>query len=317
MKSNIAILAPGKGWGNFVSYISCFKAVSEKRNKKIILITKKFSSAQSYLSDQNFIEKFIDIPNNTRGIIKKIQSIIYTYKEIKKLNLDEIFIFHSSPLFIFISYFAKVNKIYAPWIRYQNFFLKNKYKFYKNYNSKLIDPVDESIELTKKILQINHVPFKTLKFNEKIDLKKIAICIACSGSERQWGVENYIKLIKYLTSKGYNKFLVLSGKDQTKIENEIIENSDKNIKFIKTSMKSISEVIPELKKCKCLIGNDTGFTHLAIAYGKRSFVILGDCPPHTYSELIIHIDKDEKIMRSSNSIKTISFDKVINVFNKY
>ena len=48
MKDNIAILAPGKGWGNFVSYISCFKIISEKRNKKITLITKKFSSAPSY-----------------------------------------------------------------------------------------------------------------------------------------------------------------------------------------------------------------------------------------------------------------------------
>jgi len=172
MKDSIGILAPGKGWGNFVSYISCFKTISEIRSKKVVLITKKFSSAKSYLSDQNFVGKFVEIPDNTRGLIKKIKFVIYIYTELKKLNLDEIYIFHSSPLYVIISYFAKINKIYAPGIKYQNFFLKKKFKLYDNYKSKLIDPVEESKELIKKILNIKHVPFKKLKYDEKIDQKK-------------------------------------------------------------------------------------------------------------------------------------------------
>tara|TARA_B100000029_G_scaffold467570_1_gene503910 strand:- start:43 stop:1002 length:960 start_codon:yes stop_codon:yes gene_type:complete len=316
MKDKIAILAPGKGWGNFVSYISCFKKISEERKKKIVIITKKFSSAKSYLSDQNLVDNFVEIPDDTRGIVKKISSIIYIYNEIKKLNLNEIFIFHSSALYVLISYFAGVNKIYAPGIKYQNFFLKKNFKFYDNFKSKLIDPVEESKELIKKILKINYVPFKTLKFNEKIDDKKIAVCIACSGYEKQWGPENYIKLIKFLSSKGYTKFLILSGKDQFGIEEEIIKKSDMKLEFIKSSKKTISQVIPELKSCKLFIGNDTGFSHLATAYAKKTFVILGDCPPHTYSDLIIPIDKEDNSPRNSNSIKSISFEKVINIFNK-
>ena len=316
MKDKIAILAPGKGWGNFVSYISCFKKISEERKKKIVIITKKFSSAKSYLSDQNLVDNFVEMSDDTRGIVKKICSIIYIYNEIKKLNLNEIFIFHSSALYILISYFAGVNKIYAPGIKYQNFFLKKDFKFYNSFKSKLIDPVEESKELIKKILKINYVPFKTLKFNEKIDDKKIAVCIACSGYEKQWGSENYIKLIKFLSSKGYTKFLILSGKDQFGIEEEIIKKSDMKLEFIKSSKKTISQVIPELKSCKLFIGNDTGFSHLATAYAKKTFVILGDCPPHTYSDLIIPIDKEDNSTRNSNSIKSISFEKVINIFNK-
>ena len=75
MKDNIAILNPGKGWGNFVTHMSCYKIISEVRNKKITVITKKFSSAPSYLSDQNFVDKFVEIPDDTRGILKKIRSI--------------------------------------------------------------------------------------------------------------------------------------------------------------------------------------------------------------------------------------------------
>ena len=292
------------------------KKYQKKEKKKIVIITKKFSSAKSYLSDQNLVDNFVEIPDDTRGIVKKISSIIYIYNEIKKLNLNEIFIFHSSALYVLISYFAGVNKIYAPGIKYQNFFLKKDFKLYDNFKSKLIDPVEESKELIKKILKINYVPFKTLKFNEKIDDKKIAVCIACSGYEKQWGPENYIKLIKFLSSKGYTKFLILSGKDQFGIEEEIIKKSDMKLEFIKSSKKTISQVIPELKSCKLFIGNDTGFSHLATAYAKKTFVILGDCPPHTYSDLIIPIDKEDNSPRNSNSIKSISFEKVINIFNK-
>ena len=86
--------------------------------------------------------------------------------------------------------------------------------------------------------------------------------------------------------------------------------------FIDTSKKKIGEVIPDLKKCNFVIGNDTGFSHLSVAYNKKTYVILGDCPPHTYSNLIIAIDKDEDIERSKDSIKSIKLEKVKNILIK-
>ena len=61
MSLNVGILAPGKGWGNFVSYISSFKTISKVRNTNVILITKEFSSAKSYLEDQQFIKFHTDV----------------------------------------------------------------------------------------------------------------------------------------------------------------------------------------------------------------------------------------------------------------
>ena len=75
-------------------------------------------------------------------------------------------------------------------------------------------------------------------------------------------------------------------------------------------------MIPYLKKCKFVIGNDTGFSHLSVAYSKKTYVILGDCPPHTYSQLILPIDKDDNVERSTDSIKTIKLEKVLNYLNK-
>ena len=317
MSHNVGILAPGKGWGNFVSYISCFKTISRVRNKKIILITKEFSSAKSYLEDQNFVKEFHQLPDNKKGILKTIIYIIKLYKILSKANLDEIFIFHSSATLVLISLLANIKNIYAPGIKYQNFFLKKNNKLYVNFFSKSIDAVVETTNLTKKILQINKIEFIPLEHNSLVDEKLIGICIACSGPEKQWGKENYANLIKFLVKKNYKKFLLLSGKDQSNLEKFIINQFSDQVKFIVTSAKNINEVVPDLKKCKFVIGNDTGFSHLAVAYNKKTYVILGDCPPHKYSNLFISIDKDPNIERSKRSIGTIKLEKILKIFNNF
>ena len=111
--------------------------------------------------------------------------------------------------------------------------------------------------------------------------------------------------------------MLLSGIDQSNLEKIIIGRFSKTVEFIQTSTKTIGEVIPHLKKCKFVIGNDTGFSHLSVAYSKKTYVILGDCPPHNYSSLILPIDKDDDVKRSIDSIKTIKLEKVLNYLNKH
>ncbi len=317
MSHNIGILAPGKGWGNFVSYISCFKTISKTRKTNVFLITKEFSSAKSYLEDQEFVKKFYEIPNNKRGFFQSVKYAFKLYKILSSAKLNEIFIFHSSASLVLLSYLANIKNIYAPGIGYQNFFLKKKNKLYEKFFSKTIDPIEETNNLTKKILKIDKIDFLPLKHSTKADEKLVGICIACSGPEKQWGVENYIELINFLIKNNYNKFLLLSGMDQSNLEKTIVSNFSKPIKFINTSTKTIEEVIPNLRKCKFVIGNDTGFAHLSVAYSKKTFVILGDCPSHTYSDLILPIDKDDDVKRSIDSIKTIKLEKVLNYLNNH
>ncbi len=316
MSHNVGILAPGKGWGNFVSYISCFKTISRARKTNVILITKEFSSAKSYLKDQEFVKEFYEIPDNKRGPFQSIKYLFKLHKILSKAKLDEVFVFHSSVTLVLICYLANIKNIYAPGIGYQNFFLKKKNKLYEKFFSKKFDSVEETKNLTKKILNIKKIEFLPLVYNTIIDEKLVGICIACSGPEKQWGVENYKQLINFLIKKNYNKFLLLSGIDQSNLEKIIISNFEKTSEFIETSNKSIGEVIPYLKKCKFVIGNDTGFSHLSVAYSKKTYVILGDCPPHTYSQLILPIDKDDNVERSTDSIKTIKLEKVLNYLNK-
>ncbi len=313
-EQNTAVLAPGKGWGNFVSYISCFKQISDTRQKKIILITKKFSSAEAYLEDQNFISKFINIQSNSRGAVRQIKLVFELMSKLRSASISEIFIFHSSALMVILCYLSGIKKVYAPGIGIQNLFLKKEYKFYESYKSNLINQIDESMELTNKILKIDNCSFTTLHYRERVDPLKIMVCMASSGPSRQWGTENFIKLINYLKTKGFKKFVILSGTDQIEKEKQIMKKTGDDIELILTAEKTIKEVIPHIKTSSIYIGHDTGFSHLALAYGKKSFILFGDCEPSIYTDLIVPIDKEEDVPRSDESIRSISFEKVKNIF---
>lgn len=314
MTENTAVLAPGKGWGNFVSYISCFKKIADIREKKIILITKKFSSAESYLGDQNYISEFVNIQSSSRGAVKQVKLMIDLIYKLRSRRINEIFIFHSSALLVILCFLSGIKKIYAPGIGIQNLFLKKDHKLYASHKSNLINQIDESMELTNKILKINDCSFTTLKYNETTDTSKIMVCMASSGPSRQWGTENFIKLINYLKLKGFKKFVILSGLDQVEKEKKIAEEIEDNIELIFTSHNTIKEVIPHIKTSLFYIGHDTGFSHLALAYGKKSFIMFGDCEPSIYTDLIVPIDKDDDVPRSFDSIRTISFEKVVKIY---
>ena len=87
-----------------------------------------------------------------------------------------------------------------------------------------------------------------------------------------------------------------------------------DIEFILTARKTIQEVIPHIKTSSFFIGHDTGFSHLALAYGKKSYILFGDCEPSIYTDLIVPIDKEPDVPRSDESIRSISFEKVKDIY---
>ena len=169
----------------------------------------------------------------------------------------------------------------------------------------------EASNFVEKLFNLNKLKFKPMNnFSEDKNLL-VGIGIAASELEKRWSKENYLRVIKHL-SKKHKSFLIISGMDQKKDEKYIKENlSNYEVEIIFTSDKKIFEVIPYLLKCKFYIGNDTGFSHLSVNFGIKSYIIYSTSPPQYYSDSIKVIDIDKNIKRSDKCIHTISADKVI------
>ena len=312
--NKVLIIDPGKGWGHFVSKMYCYQKLADSLNSKIVFFTKKSTQAEQYLKLNSFCDEVIYLEDTKRGIkniLYNIKSFFKNVKTIKRFRFKKCFVFHPSLRFLLIAKFSKIDEIWGLGLKFQNFLLNKKYKFYSNFFSKTLQNDTETLEFVKKITNSATIQFKPLySFDYKLR-DTVGIIIAASGDEKRWSIEGYIELIDFLIKKKYKKFLIISGTDQSNEEN-LIKNKFKNeIEIILTSDKKIKDVIPNLKLCKFCIGNDTGFAHLSVNLDIETFIIYGDCPPQSYTNLINHIDIDKNVVRSSSSIKTIKLDKVL------
>ena len=313
-KNSICVIAPRKGMGDCISFFGIFKTINKCSNKKIILVTVENTSAKKIFKNENIFKKIIYFRQSNKNYFRIIISYLKIFKALslaKSLGAREVIILHQSIKYILISKILGFKIIEAPGQKFQRFFLK-KNRVYKNFLSKKLQPIDESKYLVKKIFSVSKIDNNDFIINKK-KKKYVAIAIASSGPEKFWTLENYIRVINYFFEKGFRYFLLLSGKNQSVLEDNISNSFNlKKINFIKTSQFSIDKIIPFLKRTKIYFGNDTGFSHLAASYQIPSVVIYGDCEPfNDYSRFIYPIIPKNKIF-TNNSIKKISFEYVKN-----
>lgn len=313
-KNSICVVAPRKGMGDCISFFGIFKTINKCSNKKIILVTVENTSAKKIFKNENIFKKIIYFRQSNKNYFRIIISYLKIFKALslaKSLGAREVIILHQSIKYILISKILGFKIIEAPGQKFQRFFLK-KNRVYKNFLSKKLQPIDESKYLVKKIFSVSKIDNNDFIINKK-KRKYVAIAIASSGPEKFWTLENYIRVINYFFEKGFRYFLLLSGKNQSVLEDNISNSFNlKKINFIKTSQFSIDKIIPFLKRTKIYFGNDTGFSHLAASYQIPSLVIYGDCEPfNDYSRFIYPIIPKNKIF-TNNSIKKISFEYVKN-----
>ena len=137
--------------------------------------------------------------------------------------------------------------------------------------------------VTKKLnLSVNivHEEFAD-KFLSDNDLRNeflIGIAITGGWESKRYKIKDYIELINLLSAKYNAKFVILWGtKQELKEAREIKLNTDGNVFIIPDSQ--IRYLAAIIKKCKALIGNDSGPLHLAGAVEVPVLGIYGPTNP--------------------------------------
>ena len=322
IKDDICVIATGKGMGNFFSNIAYFKQIYREEGCRITFLTRRLTSAADVFKGQSFCKTVYYIDEYKRGLKGLSQNLLSFFnilKLINKINPKKIFILHSSSRYTLASFFSKVslNNIYAPGYKLQNFLIKKENKIFKSYFSKPLEPKLENKLLVEKIYNKKITEDNSITLDDNQKKEHVCITIAQSGISRQWGKDNYIKIIEYLIIKGFKNFLLLSGPLQKDIEDQISVYFHEKISLIKTSHLKMRDCLYLLNRSIFYVGNDTGFPHLSISLKIPTVVIHGDCVSHyhLYDEqnLIYSVDTDYPEIRklgSDTAIKSISVDKV-------
>ena len=229
----------------------------------LITICKNLDQA---LEDDDYIKEVVIIEKN-----KKITEILKLSYELKRLNLDSIYIFYPSSRLFFAAKLAGIKKVFSYPFFKKNLHLVNAAKKFTCESLNIPDCHTEAkIQISDQKIQKTQKYFNKNKFN-------IVIGAGSSGPDTRWGNQNYINLINQLNLIGEYFFYIQAGPNQKNISGNITNNIKKK-NCIDLSDLSIREVMPFFNMCDMYVGNDSFMHHVTAQSQKPSLVLLLNSP---------------------------------------
>jgi len=302
MKTGVFLNYIGLG-ANLLHLAYCHKIARVYGPITLISLAKNLNQA---LEDDQLIEQIIVFDKN-----KKIIDIPKISSNLKKLNLDCIFIFYPSARLYFAAKLAGIKKVYCyPLFKKKKLHLVKAAKKFTCDSLNLLDCETETkIQISEK--KIN----KTKKFFNKNSFN-VVIGAGSSGPDTRWGEKNFIKLINKLNDEGDFYFYIQAGPDQKKISEQIINNVDKK-NCMDLSDLSVRNVMPYFALCDIYVGNDSFMHHVTSQSQKPAIVLLINSPKAytDYSKYYHRVVPDNASIESINhnllySPDSISVEKV-------
>ena len=290
-----AVILSYKGLGANLLHLTYCHEIAKKFGPITIITLCK--NLEEVLSKDPLIKEIIYLDK----YYKKFLDIFNLSNFLKKLQLENIFIFYPSFRFFIASKIAKINNIHCyPLFKKKKLHLVNAAKKFTEQNLKIENCSTETnlyIDKQKQKEVINRI-------NQ--NKKNIILGVGSSGPTTRWGSKNFIGLIQKLDKEYDCFFFLLCGPNEKEIAQEIIEEIGME-KCSSLSNETISNIIPLISVCDIYIGNDSFGHHVASQCGIPSLIIMLDTP-RAYSDYSIN---QYRIMSSEVNINNITHDSRI------
>ncbi len=289
MKTGVFLNYIGLG-ANLLHLSYCHKIAEVYGPITLISLAKNLDQA---LEDDQLIEQIIIFDKN-----KKIIDIPKISANLRKLNLECIFIFYPSARLYLAAKLAGIKKVYCyPLFKKKELHLVEAAKKFTCNSLNLLDCKTETkIQISEK--KINKVKgfFDKNKFN-------IIIGAGSSGPDTRWGEKNFIELINQLNDEGNFHFFIQAGPDQKKISEEIINNV-KQKNCMDLSNLSVRNVLPFFALCDAYVGNDS-FMHHVTSQSQKPAIVLLINSPKAYTDYSMNY---HRIIPDNSNIDEINHD---------
>lgn len=231
----------------------------------------------------------IDVVSKNAGclVFKNCPYVSKVY-DIKKLNLSEMngnaytkaYVLKRSLSAAILAFRLGIKDTIGFDGEFRNFILKKIVHYDKN-EQKLelehfMDVLREDyveINSTKLEYYLNEGAIDSVKkyFSEK---KKVLI-VACSSTPvKNWNVKKFAAVLDYLNENGYEGYFVGLPKEK-EVCDEIIDFSKKKQAQNLCGKLSFDEVVALISQMDLVFGVDSGFCHIAAAFGKKIVTLFG------------------------------------------
>tara|TARA_A100001015_G_scaffold293780_1_gene370810 strand:- start:1909 stop:2790 length:882 start_codon:yes stop_codon:yes gene_type:complete len=250
MEKKIVIIIPYRGIGDLIFHIPFFKGLYLKYKSKLIVFTNSANKAKNILRNEFYIKKIKYLNFQRENQIKNSYLLL---KEINDIKSDLCILTASSKRLILPLLISNAKKKI----------------FFKKENTK--DLSQYIFKQSKK--NFSNIQFKNnyaLKFNKRINKKKVFISIDSHHDTNNWDENNYILLVKKMIKSPkfqniYINFAPSKIKQFCQILNEF--SNQKKISF--TYNKNFDDIIKIINNSYYVIGNESGPICIAASLKKK------------------------------------------------
>jgi ADP-heptose:LPS heptosyltransferase len=139
-------------------------------------------------------------------------------------------------------------------------------------------PADVELQRMKDFYGFTRIPVLDAAYASWIDSSKINVILhpKSKGSAREWGLENFSKLISLLPNDKFRIFISGTKEDGEKMRDLISQHPDVNDL---TGKLSLQQFIAFIAKADALIAASTGPLHIAAALGKKAIGLFSSRRP--------------------------------------
>lgn len=274
--------------GDFIIWLDAAKEIRRLYDKRIVLVCNK-----AYFEMANEINYFDQIVPLDISKYSKNKNIIYRLKMrnfIRNIKCETLIqAVYSRTIYIdsVVSLISAKRKItidgdcsnMPKWVK------KNTDKIYDEIiittNDNIMEIQRNSLFIKKLVnndFQSSLPELPTFNINQDIIPKKNYFIIFPGGSivEKQWEIDRFVQISKYITNKFDWVCCICGGANETKLSKEFIKNAKNFFEIYdlvgKTKLVEVAEVI---RNAKLIISNDTSGIHFAAAVKTPSVCIVG------------------------------------------
>lgn len=314
------VIQPLPGIGDTVWHLPHLKAISDRtQNKQITLLTKERSMARQLLAGTRFIRQVLYLTRDG-GRHSGLLGGWKLGKDLRSNNFESVWILHNSIRYALAASRAGIKERIGYGIGWQNALLTTTNSLsWKEKNLKTIAKAtrllkNHDIDLVSTQPEL-HLTKEARRSAEilvcRVEKPRIAIAMGSSEPFKQWGEENFTKLIKQLRTDHVTSVILLGGKNDIQMANRISIKLSEPKWLIKAIDLPILEAAAIAGLCQICIGNDTGMLNIAAAVGTKSIGLFGGSTPEINDRRIIKLSPPGLVAAGRNRMDEITTNMVI------
>lgn len=292
----IGIIQPLPGIGDMIIHSSHIKAiVAHYRPTTAILYCKSSTQTHQYAQLLHVDEvSYLPIPNRTirpdqqapvqtrwyarsfDRLTQRLQFYWQLSRQLRQDRLDMVFILHHSSKYGLCARLSGIPERLGYGCNGQHRHLTQHFALSQDMRREAyyIQKCDFFLSMIG-VSQKGLLPILTLEA-PLAGTPTIAIGIGASGVDKQWGSDHFAALSKWLLDHTAYDLILCGGPTDQSIADAIqSHNPQHNHRITSLCNANVYDVMVRIRQSQVYIGNDTGFMHVAVAFGKPSIALFG------------------------------------------